>query len=99
MLDRLPHKTAMLSCLQPSTNPAASSSMSPTSRRVDNNCHLSPKLRYQHSPLRSLLDGYRVNPITTESNPFGYPEKRKCNGIETDPITGEVVIVIDYAIQ
>lgn len=40
--------------------------------------------------LSSMLDGYRVTPITTESNPFGYSEKRKCNGIETDPITGEV---------
>ena len=40
--------------------------------------------------LTSMLDGYRVSPVTSEMNPFGYSEKRKCSGIETDPITGEV---------
>ena len=40
--------------------------------------------------LSSMLDGYRVKPITSELNPFGYSEKRRCHGTETDPITGEV---------
>ena len=43
--------------------------------------------------LTSMLDGYRILPITSELNPFGYSEKRKCCGTETDPITGEVKII------
>ena len=40
--------------------------------------------------LTSMLDGYRVSPITTDLNPFGYSEKRKRIGTETYQITGEV---------
>ena len=40
--------------------------------------------------LRNMLDGYRVRPVISSANPYGYTERSSMIGTETDHITGVI---------